>query len=305
MDLTKLINEKRTIKPNSLKSYLIILRKLNDGKPIENLEFLKNTNEIMAIINEKALTTQRNYIGAILVGLGAFDKAEFDIALQFYRDHLDTLNEKYNEFIKTHKKSDNQSENWITLKELKKSMNFIKKELDEKGILKKIDLTNKEFMALQRYIIQGLYILQPPVRLDFSMEIIKNEDDVKTGTNYLLVKSRNLKFFIFTEFKTSGSYGIKKIKVNSKLNQLLNIWLKFNKSKFLLLNTRGGKLSSNGLGKMITKAFESTKKKITINLIRHVFISENVDLEALEKQKKLAELMHHSGATQKSYIKID
>ena len=41
------------------------------------------------------------------------------------------------------------------------------------------------------------------------------------------------------------------------------------------------------------------------DLIRHIYISENVDLEAIEKAKKLAEDMLHSSSTQVDYIKTD
>ena len=41
MDLEKLIKDKRQIKENSLRSYLIILKKLNDNQDILNLGYLK------------------------------------------------------------------------------------------------------------------------------------------------------------------------------------------------------------------------------------------------------------------------
>ena len=104
MDLAKLIKEKRQIKENSLRSYLIILKKLNENKEILNLDFLKDTKKIEEIIRDRALTTQRNYLGAILVVLSAFNKASFDPALQFYRDMLDELNEEM-EWVSNYEKS--------------------------------------------------------------------------------------------------------------------------------------------------------------------------------------------------------
>ena len=303
MDLEKLINENRKIKPNSLKSYLIILRKLNDNKEVESLDYLKDQKKIMSFIKEKALTTQRNYISAIMVVLSAYNKKQFDKSLLFYRDYLDLLHKEYAAYIETHKKSEKEETNWVTLKQLSKVYNNIKIDIAGRGIFKQLSLNQKDLMLLQRLIVAGLYTLQPPVRLDYSMDIIIDKSEIKEGTNYLLVQSRNTKYFIFTEFKTAGAYGEKHIKLNKKMNQLINIWLKYNKSGFLLLNSRGTKLSANGLGKMISKVFEPTGKKITINLLRHVFITENVDLEAIEKSTKLADEMMHSKSTQLTYIK--
>ena len=305
MDLAKLIKEKRQIKENSLRSYLIILKKLNENKEILNLDFLKDTKKIEEIIRDRALTTQRNYLGAILVVLSAFNKASFDAALQFYRDMLDELNEEYQNQLKSHEKDPKQSKNWVSLDTLKKAMNRLKRDIEERSILKKENLSNKELMLLQRYVVAGLYLLQPPIRLDFSMDVVNKRSDIEEGKNYLLNMGRNKKKFIFSEYKTSKSYDTKEVDLNSPLNKIMNIWLKHNKSGYLLINNRGGKLTSNGLGKLIPKVFETTNKHITLNLIRHIYISENVDLDAINKAKKLAEDMLHSSSTQVDYIKTD
>jgi len=305
MDLAKLIKDKRDIKENSLRSYLIILKKLNENKEILDLEFLKDTKKIEEIIRNRALTTQRNYLGAILVVLSAFNKASFDPALQFYRDMLDELNEEYQNQLKSHEKDPKQSKNWVSLDVLKKAMNRLKRDIEERDILKKENLTNKELMLLQRYVVAALYLLQPPIRLDFSMDVVNKRSDIEEGKNYLLNMGRNKKKFIFSEYKTSKSYDTKEVDLNSALNKIMNIWLKHNKSGFLLVNNRGGKLSSNGLGKLIPKVFETTNKHITLNLIRHIYISENVDLDAINKAKKLAEDMLHSSSTQVDYIKTE
>ena len=144
MDLVKLIKDKRQIKENSLRSYLIILKKLNENKEILNLGYLKDTKKIEAKIREKAITTQRNYLGAIIVVLSAYNKAEFDPALQFYRDMLDELNEQYQNMLKSHEKDPKQSKNWTSLDNLKKAMNKLKRDIEERGITKKDKLNNSK-----------------------------------------------------------------------------------------------------------------------------------------------------------------
>ena len=304
MDISALITQGRTIKQSSLKSYLIILKKLNDDEPILNLEFLKDTDNILQKIETKALTTQKNYLSAVLVTLNAFNKAEFNDAVKIYGDESDRLNDEYMAFIQTHEKDEKQKKNWTTIANLKKAMNRTKRNIDERGILKKEELNKTEMQLLQEYVIAGLFILQPPVRLNFNMLVVNKREDIEEGKNYLLVESRNKKKFIIADYKTAKTYDTKEMEVNPEINKILNYWLKYNKTGFFLLNTRGGMLSSNGLSKMITQVFASTNKHITLNLIRHVYISENIDIETVNKSTQLASDMHHALLTQHTYIKV-
>tara|TARA_R110000803_G_scaffold36721_4_gene78909 strand:- start:273 stop:1187 length:915 start_codon:yes stop_codon:yes gene_type:complete len=304
MDISALITQGRTIKQSSLKSYLIILKKLNDDEPILNLEFLKDTDNILQKIETKALTTQKNYLSAVLVTLNSFNKAEFNDAVKIYGDESDRLNDEYMAFIQTHEKDEKQKKNWTTIANLKKAMNRTKRNIDERGILKKEELNKTEMQLLQEYVIAGLFILQPPVRLNFNMLVVNKREDIEEGKNYLLVESRNKKKFIIADYKTAKTYDTKEMEVNPEINKILNYWLKYNKTGFFLLNTRGGMLSSNGLSKMITQVFASTNKHITLNLIRHVYISENIDIETVNKSTQLASDMHHALLTQHTYIKV-
>jgi len=304
MDILALISQGRTIKQSSLKSYMTILKKLNDDEPILNLEFLKDTDNILQKIETKALTTKKNYLSAVLVTLNAFNKAEFNDAVKIYGDESDRLNDEYVALIESHEKDEKQQKNWTTIANLKKAMNRIKRNIDERGILKKDELNKTEMQILQEYVIAGLFVLQPPVRLNFNMLVVNKREDIEDGKNYLLVESRNKKKFIIADYKTAKTYDTKEMEVNQDINKILNYWLKYNKTGFFLLNTRGGMLSSNGLSKMITKVFASTNKHITLNLIRHIYISENIDIETINKSKQLASAMHHGVEMQEKYIKV-
>ena len=50
MNLGELISEQREIKPNSLKAYLIALKKLNENKDIEDLKFLSDKSRVKEIL---------------------------------------------------------------------------------------------------------------------------------------------------------------------------------------------------------------------------------------------------------------
>ncbi len=306
MDLETLIKEKRQIKENSLRAYISALTKLNDNKKPENLNFLKNKKEIMEKIKDLALTTKKNRLTAVLVALGAEGKEEE--LLKKYKEELDTLNAEYFNEIKKNVKTESQNENWVTLKDLKKVMNGYKRDLEEREILKKDKLNSKEFNILQNYLISALYLLLPPIRLDYSpMEIISNKDQIKEGKNYLLNKSRNTKDFIIQDFKNVKSHGEQKIRVPKMLNSIINLWLKYKPDdNNFLYNNRGGVLSSNGLGKAISKAFSPTGKNINLGMLRKIYISENVNIDEIKKAEKLAaEMMHSPTVQQTVYFKKD
>ncbi len=307
MDVSELIKKDRTnIKTSSLNAYLISLKKLNNNKEIENLNYLKDDKEIFKIIQNLALSTKRSYLTSILVVLGAYKKNEFDNVFEIYKSKLQELNNEYNEKINSHKKNEKQTVNWVSLKQLNKVRTYYKNELQSKAILEKDKLNRKEFDLLQRYLVSSLYTLQPPIRLDYgNMEIINNEKDDNNQINYLLNKGKYKKSFIFNDFKNKKSMGKRVIEINSKLNSIINLWLKHNKTKHFLLNSINENMNENALSKYIRKVFEPTKKNITLNLLRHIYISENIDLEALKRQKELANSMLHSTEQQIDYAKTD
>ena len=241
MDIKKLIQEKRpNLKDNSLKSYLITLKKLNDNEDIENLNYLKKFDDIMEKINEYSLPTQRNKLTALLVVLSAFQKKEFDDVELKYRKELENKNKEYNDLMASHEKSDKQQANWVSLKELRKVMNQ----------LKKTALSTQTKKGFQPYLVAALYLLQPPKRLDFSnMKVISSRKNENGKDNFLLNLGRNKKYFIFNQFKTDGKYGSKEVIVPKNINSILNQWLKINHTEDFLLNSKGEAMTSNGLGK--------------------------------------------------------
>ncbi len=315
MDFLKYKIEKaRNIKANSLKAYLISINKLNDymtDEEFKNLDFLKDEEKVIEFLETSfALTTQKNYLSAIIVALSAF-KNKYDDELIGYRNRLDELNEKYNSEISKNEKNKKQGENWQSLKQLRHILNQYKAELMDRGAFKKTELTKKEMDILQKWLVGNLYINDdnPPIRLDYgNMRIIKDDEYEKLNkkeleNNYLVVKSRNNKMFSFGNYKTDKTYSTQKIKVGKKLNSIINIWLKYNKNGSLLIDSKGNSMSSNQLGKYISKVFAPSGKNISVNLLRHIYISEKFPAEKEDEKEEVAKKMLHSKATQGTYSK--
>ena len=313
--IKKEINEKRKLRPSSLNAYAANMNKLHKlmfDKEINGLDFLKKKKDVMKTIEEKKLSTRKTYLAAIVVTLMAFDKDEK--LIEYYRDEMEDLAKQFNANMEEQNKSETQDKNWVSLAALRKVMRKYRNELNEKGIFKKDvdDLTNKEFDLLQKWIVSSLYILDenPPLRNDYIMKTISNKEydklseDQKREKNYLVIKSRNNKMFSLGEYKTSGKYGTKTIPVGKKLNSALNIWLKFNKTGHLLLNSKREPMTANGLTKYLQKTFAPTGKNISSSMIRHIFISDKFPAQNKEKEE-VAEKMAHSVNQQTLYSKKD
>lgn len=309
------IKSSRNIKDKSLNAYLISLRKLHekinpDKDFSSNLNWLKDKDKVMEHLMDMKLTTRKNYIAAIIVALST-DKDKYEKELKEYRDVLDGVAKEYKDGVEEQRKSEKESANWVSLDKLRKVMRKYKSEIMEKGLLKKDELNKKEMDLLQKWVVSSLYILDdnPPLRNDYTMKVISKSDydklseKTKNDNNYLVVKSRNNKFFSLGEYKTDKKYGLKKIDVGSKLNSVLNIWLKYNKSGYLLLNSKGEPMNANSLTKYLNKVFEPTGKKISSTMIRHIFISEKIGGPTLKEKQEIAEKMGHSVNTQELYKK--
>ena len=314
------IDEARNIKPNSLRAYIISINKIHNAifnKDIVDkknpLDFLKDEKKVLDTIKDLKVNTQKNYLSAVIVGLDAMNsKGIYDTELKEYREYLDELNKEVIKELEKNEKTDNQQKNWVSLQALKKVMNSYKRDLIDRDVFKKETITKKQRDILQMWVVANLYLHDdnPPIRLDYgSMLVKKNSDydklskDDLESNNYLVVKSRTNKIFHFGEYKSKKAHGIKKIPVGKILNSVLNIWLKFNDSGNLLVDSRDKPMNSNQLSKYISKTFSPTGKKITANQLRHIYISEKHPVEVNDSKSNTASKMMHSVSTQEKYSK--
>ncbi len=258
-ELKDLIKTKRRVKDSSLKVYLNNIVKLHDkvfnNKDIKSLDFLKDKDKIMEVLKDMKLNSRKTYLASVVVALSCCDK--YDKLTDFYRLEMEELARENQKILDTQKKTPREKENWVELSVLKDIVKKHLKNVKDRGILQKDTLNNKEFDLLQQYVVGSLYTDEehPPLRLDYIMDVIpykeysKLSDKDKRAKNYLVVCSRNKKFFSLGEYKTSSTYGVKEIYLGKKMNSLMNTWLKYNKTGHLLLNNRKEPMSSNSLTK--------------------------------------------------------
>lgn len=307
-EISKLLDEKRQVKASTKKAYITNLQKLlkmlDEEVTVKNLNVvLSNPELVMDALKDKQPSTIRNYLASIVVYLMAREKLGL---VSKYRTQMDKYQKMNNEALSGNKKSNKQEKNWSSLEELRGVLKTYKRQLDREGILKKTELNKKQMDLLQKWVVGSLYIADeanPPLRNDYIMEIIsfkdyeRLNDEQKREKNYLVVKNNTTKMFSLGEYKTSDKYGVKLIPVGKTLNKVLNVWLKYNKSKHLLLNAKGEPMNANTLTKYLIKVFEPTGKKISSSLIRSIYISEKFPPMTQEKTE-LADAMLHSTSVQ-------
>lgn len=323
-DLMKTVKEGRGVRDTTLKIYKRYLNNLANeitGHDYKSNKFLKSKKkDIKSFINKESSSKKKNYLSSILVAISPNERKEplkgFDKVYDEYSDMLKDEHSKYTEQISTHDKNIRESENWIDWNDILKIQRKLGREIKKKGYKQSTTelKRNSDLSLIQKYLVLSLYTLHPPRRLEYAETKIiskKDFDDLsekdKDDNIYLVNASRNKKFFSFGKnvVKSETKDNIK-IPVEKALNSVLNLWLNFNKTDNLLLSSSGGKLTKNGLSKLLNRIFSHTGKKISASMLRKIKISNEFDPEEQKKKQELAEKMNHSvGVQQSVYLKKD
>ena len=215
-----------------------------DHDNCDDIDFLKKREKVVEFLNTLPNTTKKNLYIAIVVSLQAQDKKD-DELIEFYTEHMTTLANQYEEYIKTQQKSEKQKENWIDYEEIIEILNSLLDRIKDKQIHKKDVLDRNEYKLFQQYILLRTY-LDIPIRNDFSdMKVIEEKEydekyREKHEGNWLIKKNGLPKEFILHDYKTSGKYGMREIPINKSLGKMIKRWLNVNTSGLFItkLNDR-------------------------------------------------------------------
>ena len=295
--------KKRKLSDSSYRAYMQRLRKLNGGMEPTTIDFLEDVESILKIITPLSNNTQRAYLITVTQALKSTTRHED--AKDVYELKLEELENIRQENEENYRMTDKEAERMCSMGELRAVADYWMDMIDE-TVFNEFTPT-AIYNVYKNALISLLYVEQAPIRLEYaSMIVINNVDDIKKGNNYILREKDGGYKFVLQEFKTKKSQGAKMWKVTStRLQNILDEWFKINTSGFLFPNNSyDGPLSLNAFGKQVPKVFESIGKKITLNILRHVWISHHVDYKVLEEHKALSAAMCHSLDTQKCYIKV-
>ena len=320
--LIDMIKTSRGLSESTLKNYgrtLLRLQKNINQKEIE--PFLTNWEQVLSKIkNGYKKPYQLNLLSAYIVALDSYNQniPLIDIQeglVQIRKYQMKIKNEldknKYNQ-----SKTEKEEENWVVFEKLHETIKQNLKPINK--IIKRDILSMKEAKLIMNWVISTLYvgsIENPPCRLDYNNMIIKTKEEYaeshEENQNYLVIHSLRTKYFIFAEYKTAKAYGKKSIKLAPELNRMINKWLQVKTkvkdidSDYLLFNNKGGPVGESSMSNYINDAFAPTGKHITLNLIRHIFITDVANKLTLKKRKEISERMFHSLEMALCYEKYD
>jgi len=303
---------KPSLSESSKKLYLSNLVRLNDNKPITNLNFLTKSEKILSTLGEMKPNTRRTYLIAIVSSLASRPEAKWKKLYDKYYQPLEELNKGLKDNTE---KTDKVKENWVEQGSVEETFNKLKEVLPEIADKKKI--TEDQYNRLLQTLILSLYTLQQPRRnKDYTdMLIVKSAPSAEAGKdhNYLDISKYD---WIFNNYKTEKTYKQKVLPIPDEIKSILAVYLKFHpKAKEIkakkqsaepihfLVHQDGSALSSStDMTRMLNKILG---KKVGCSMLRAIFLTGKYGA-ATEELKKDTEAMGTSVDTAlNNYIKKD
>lgn len=308
-NLLENIKKSRDIRETTLSIYKNMLNRLSKEL---NVDFSMNIfetkqKEILEYLSTLSNSVKKKMIASIMVAISPEKNNPPEKYRLFYNQLKSMLNKEngiYLESVSNNKKSEKDEKNWTTMSELHKVRDRLLKHIKAKGYNFRKDKgveSKKDFFLIQKYLIASLYLLLPPRRLIYADMKIVNQKEFnnipekeKEENAYLVNVNKSRKYFYYgKEADKSSTEEPVKIDVPKSMNNLLNFWITINKKDHLLLNNQGEKLSKNNLSKEVRSIFSNKSKKISVNLIRKIFVSETFKKVNKDKEE-IAEKMNHS-----------
>lgn len=294
MNINEIFNCKE-ITASTLNLYQTKLKILNDYKPIKNLNFLNDIDNIKSKIEKYKPNTRRTYIisiVSILKCLTASDKKPTKKLKKLFDDYSIIMND-YNSKLK------DQTTITDGTKILKTDeINDIYEEIKQKAMNKGSNRND-----YQDYLILSLYHLLPPRRnKDYIyMKFINSYDnDLSKDFNYY----DGSKFY-FNVYKTRGKYQEQIIDVPKELKIILNNYIKKYKienDNFILTDKNNNDLTknTNSMTGILNRIFKS---KVGSSMLRRSFLTNKYGKSRDELVEDVAAMGTSQGVANNNYIK--
>ena len=254
-----------------------------------DLEWLRDTDRVVGFVNGyfRSPNSRVSNISAIASILQVMPEYEAE-----YEVYSKLLLEEKREILK------NAEENKTTPKEQKNILSWDK--------LK--DLYKNENMSPEHRALIALYTLIPPRRIqDMQLLTITNtEVNNNPNLNYIVVKRGIPTKLIFNEYKTRQTYGVQSFDMTKDLANALKPYIRDKKVGDPIFPNKDNKYIKN-FSEYLTSIFKKyTGKNISVNLIRHAFVSDYLKKNtSIAEKKEISNKMSHSITSQGFYNRID
>lgn len=306
-ELKSLILKKRpSLSPSSLKAYTsslkTILKAQKIDDTIDNIKtFLKDVEKATGIIHDRNLNSKKSILSCYLISAEALELGANIIST--YRELMTQKSKDSQAITDKNVLNEKQRENWIEWGDVKSLV----KKVEAKWKADKSDLN-----LHQQYVFLSIITQLPPRRSrDYFMLQIEKPSENADKSNYIELSVRGSKkpsSITYNDYKTSKFYSQVKADVNAVLKKVLHDYidvLKKEKSgyKYLFFNNMGERFDGPKFTIFVNNIF---KKKISLNILRHSFISDSLKMGmVLSKIKENARLMSHSPMMALEYNKVD
>jgi hypothetical protein len=294
--ITKVLKEKRDLKDNTIRTHLANLNSINKlmhrSPTFRSLLFLQKPKAVIGTImgSNFAPATKAGFLSTIISILRSLSDKEKPPSVSTYTKAFYELKRKLNKEELDQNKSEKEKDNWMT-----------KKEIND---FSKILLETK---SLTDYVVWSLYTLAPPRRsADYSAMKITANPPENPVTNFLVRGKRGFKEFIFADYKNSKKKGTQtfdrqffKDNFGRKILDILDLFLKSKKNGEYIVK----KFTANTFTKYFSRLLKGiSNRKLTINLMRHIYISNFLDTSPFETKKQIvADYMANSISRQALY----
>ena len=170
--LRQKIKKKRPdITESSINVYITSLRMLysqyvdgNETKLQQQLKtkFLHDFDGVKKLLETcRTPNTTKTRLTAVLVALDAETKNRDQKLIDRYQAYLKDVMIGVNQGIESQEKTRKESKNWVTMDEVKDTVNKILTKINEKNLWKKENLSKSNFLLIQKYILLRFYIQYP------------------------------------------------------------------------------------------------------------------------------------------------
>ena len=290
-----LAEAKPGISPYTSKSYYYSLKRaapvsvqnqLGSGQS-ENkvrIRWIKDHQKTLLRLREFTPSVRRATVTALLIISNHLYGETSKSSSEYHRVFTD-LSAIQTEAVQSNEKSETQLANWMPLEEVQAYA---------------VALSTDRPKDRRNRLLAFLYTFQPPARNDYGgMELLTDFSMIQPNINYLFIEDGNPVSFIFQDYKTSGKYGQMTVPVSPELADEIESFLDGRQEGYLF----GKPLTKSQVQYSMKTVFEGTGKHVTINLLRHIWVTESMDLDQRKREKELAGSMMHSIGTQETYAK--
>jgi hypothetical protein len=160
----------------------------------------------------------------------------------------------------------------------------------------------------QDIVLMAVFAHLSPKRRDLGkVKVVQTIDDIAKDENGVVIPEHGAKGkLVLNEYKTAKTYGHFEEDLPKELTLIIKASLAAHPRPYLFCGPRGKPLSDSRYGTRVSDAMDRhMDKKLTVNDLRHLFITQNIKLDRVTHAQRadIASSMMHSPTVQLEYMR--